>query len=111
MGRLPVIEGPGTNSRAIGRDHNVYGFNMWLAGGGLKSGHIHGATDEFGFEAIEDRVGPADYLATISHLLGLDPNRLTFSNGARENSFLDGQSCRIVKEILKSPLATVKQPA
>ena len=101
MGRLPTIQGQGTNRRTVGRDHNVYGFSTWFAGGGFKAGHVHGATDEFGFEAIEGRVGPADYLATLSHLFGLDHNRLTFHSAGREHSLIDGQECRVVKEILR----------
>jgi len=77
MGRLRVIEGKGMN-----RDR-----------------------DEFGFEAIQDRVGPPDYLATLAHQFGLDYEHLNFQNGAGEESFLDGQSSRIVKEILNSPPA------
>jgi hypothetical protein len=104
MGRLPVIQGKGRNRATVGRDHNVYGFSTWLAGGGFKAGHIHGATDEFGLNAVEGRVGPADYLATLVHQFGLDHEHLSFpTGGGGEESFLDGQSSRIVREILNSP--------
>ena len=59
-----------------GRDHNHYGFTMWLAGGGVKGGHVHGATDEFGFQAVEDKVHVHDLHATILHLLGFDHETL-----------------------------------
>ncbi len=103
MGRLPVIQGKGTNRRTVGRDHNVYGFSTWLAGGGFKRGHIHGATDEFGFKAIEGRVGPADYLATLAHQFGLNPEDIVFESAGRKHSLIDGQEYRIVNEILRRP--------
>ena len=68
---------PGSNAGKInGRDHNHYGFTLWLAGGGVKKGHIHGATDEFGFKAVVDPVHPHDLHATILHLLGFDHETL-----------------------------------
>ncbi|GIW80857.1 MAG: hypothetical protein KatS3mg105_2664 [Gemmatales bacterium] len=103
MGRLPVIQGNGTNKAVVGRDHNVYGFSMWLAGGGFKAGYVHGETDEFGFQAVKDRVGPADYLATLACLFGLDAEQVVYNDGFRENSLMDGQKFRIVSEILKNP--------
>jgi len=81
FGRTPTVElpAPGTNKGlGRGRDHNNHGFSIWLAGGGVKGGHVHGATDEFGFKAIEGRVSINDLHATILHLLGLDHTRLTF---------------------------------
>jgi hypothetical protein len=81
FGRTPTVElpKPGSNAGTIsGRDHNHYGFTMWLAGGGVKGGHIHGATDEFGFQAVQDKVHVHDLHATILHLLGFDHERLTF---------------------------------
>lgn len=96
MGRLPVIQ----NEKNIGRDHNTYGFSMWLAGGGFKGGHIHGETDEFGHKAVTDIVNHYDYLATLLHLFGLDPERLTFKRNAREQTLLDGQGGRVVEELL-----------
>jgi hypothetical protein len=102
MGRLPVIQGNGTNRNSMGRDHNVYGFSMWLAGGGFKAGHIHGATDEFGFKAVEEPVGHADYHATLLHQFGLDPERLVFRLGTRDLRLPDGRHTgRIVRELLK----------
>ncbi|MGV3771263.1 MAG: DUF1501 domain-containing protein, partial [Verrucomicrobiales bacterium] len=78
FGRTPVSE------NGDGRDHNHYGFTMFMAGGGVKAGHIHGATDEFGFRAIEDRVSVHDLHATILHLLGLDHEKLTYRYSGRD---------------------------
>jgi adenine-specific DNA-methyltransferase len=79
FGRTPTVElpTPGANAGKVnGRDHNHYGFSMWLAGGGVKGGHVHGATDEFGFKAAEDPVHVHDLHATILHLLGLRPREV-----------------------------------
>lgn len=101
MGRLPVVQtgGSGTRDR-IGRDHNVHGFSMWLAGGGFKSGYVHGATDEFGHKAVTDRVSHLDYHATLLHLFGLDHQQLVFRYAGREQSLTDAQACRVVRELL-----------
>jgi hypothetical protein len=104
MGRLPVIQGRGDNRASAGRDHNVAGFSMWLAGGGFRAGYTHGATDEFGFKAIQDRVGPADYLATLAHLFGLDHQQIVYRHAGREHSLIDGQECRVVSELLNHPV-------
>jgi hypothetical protein len=100
MGRLPVIQND-TGPDRVGRDHNTYGFSMWLAGGGIKGGLVHGATDDFGYKTVKDPVSHSDYHATLLHLFGLDPKRLTWLRNAQERSLLDGQSCRVVKEILR----------
>jgi hypothetical protein len=96
MGRLPVVQ----NEKNIGRDHNTYGFSMWLAGGGVRAGHVHGATDELGHKALTDVVHHYDYHATLLHLFGLDGQRLTFARPGGTASLLDGQNGRIVREIL-----------
>ena len=70
FGRTPGAEG------ASGRDHHPYAFSIWMAGGGVKGGHVHGATDELGFHAVQDRHYVTDAHATVLHLLGLDPRRL-----------------------------------
>ena len=73
FGRTPTVELPnGSTGKINGRDHNHYGFTMWLAGGGVKGGYVHGATDEFGFQAVENQVHVHDLHATILHLLGFD---------------------------------------
>ena len=71
------------NEKTDGRDHNPYGFSMAFAGGGVKAGMTHGATDEFGLRAIEDRVHVHDLHATMLHLFGLDHKRLTFPRWSR----------------------------
>lgn len=77
FGRTPFSEG------ADGRDHNPYGFSMFMAGGGVRPGITYGATDEFGYHAIEDRMHIHDLHATILHLMGLDHERLTYHYGGR----------------------------
>jgi hypothetical protein len=95
FGRTPVAELPGLS----GRDHNHYGFSMWLAGGGVKGGHVHGATDEFGFAAVENKVHVHDLHATILHLLGFDHEKLTYRYAGRDFRLTDVYG-RVVKEIL-----------
>ncbi|MGE3806007.1 MAG: DUF1501 domain-containing protein [Gemmataceae bacterium] len=85
FGRTPVAELP----QLSGRDHNHYGFSMWLAGGGVKGGHVHGATDEFGFAAQEDKVHVHDLHATILHLLGFDHEKLTYRYAGRDFRLTD----------------------
>jgi hypothetical protein len=101
MGRLPVIQ----NEKNIGRDHNTYGFSMWLAGGGIRGGYVHGATDEFGHKAVENVVNHYDYHATLLHLFGLDPEALSFTRPTGVGTLLDGQPGRIVPEILQRPVS------
>lgn len=85
FGRTPVAELPALN----GRDHNHYGFSVWLAGGGVKGGTVYGATDEFGFRATENPVHVHDLHATILHLLGLDHERLTYRYAGRDFRLTD----------------------
>lgn len=99
MGRLPVIQNDAGRDK-VGRDHNTYGFTMWVAGGGFRQGCTYGATDEFGHHAVEDVVNHYDYHATVMHLLGLRPDELTYKRNAREETLLDGQPGRIIHEIL-----------
>jgi hypothetical protein len=98
MGRLPVIQGRG-NAKP-GRDHNTDGFSIWLAGGGVKAGHIHGATDEWGLTAVDQPVHHYDYLATVLHLFGLDANALTYKRNGRAETILNGQPGQVVKGVL-----------
>jgi hypothetical protein len=93
FGRLP------TNQGSVGRDHNPRGFTMWLAGGGAKGGQMYGATDEFGYNAVEDRVSVPDLHATCLHLLGLDHLKLTFRHMSRDMRLTD-VSGTVVKELL-----------
>jgi hypothetical protein len=93
FGRTPAAEG--TN----GRDHHPYGFTMWLAGGGVRGGLAYGATDEFGWDAVEDRVHVHDLHATILHLLGLDHEKLTYRHTGRDYRLTDVYG-NVVKGIL-----------
>ena len=93
FGRSPVAE------NGKGRDHHPKGFTMWLAGGGIKGGMTHGATDEFGYEAIEDRVSVPDLHATILHQLGMDHKRLTYRFGGRDYRLTD-VSGEVVRKVL-----------
>jgi hypothetical protein len=100
MGRLPVIQNDAGPARA-GRDHNTYGFSMWLTGGGIKGGSVYGQTDDFGHKAVVDVVTHHDYHATLLHLFGLDYKRLVYRRNGREQSLVDSQPCRVVHEILQ----------
>lgn len=95
FGRTPVAELPALN----GRDHNHYGFSMWLAGGGVKGGTVHGATDDFGFAAVENRVHVHDLHATMLHLLGFDHEKLTYRYAGRDFRLTDVHG-HVVKELL-----------
>ena len=76
FGRTPGAETRNGQLAGDGRDHHPHGFNVLLAGGGTKRGHVHGATDELGFHAVEGRHYVTDLHATVLHLMGLDPRRL-----------------------------------
>ncbi len=91
FGRTPTVELPNDAgvSVASGRDHNHHGFTVWMAGGGVKGGYVHGATDEFGFKAVEKRMHVHDLQATILHLLGLDHERLTYRHSGRDFRLTD----------------------
>jgi uncharacterized protein (DUF1501 family) len=84
FGRMPTFQ-----KGASGRDHNPHGFTVWLAGAGVKRGHAHGATDEFGYKAIEDVTTIYDLHATLLHLLGLDHRRLSFYHNGIERRLTD----------------------
>lgn len=92
FGRTPTVElpTPGQNAGKVnGRDHNHYGFTAWLAGGGVKGGMVYGATDEFGFQAVENRVHVHDLHATLLHLLGFDHERFTYRYAGRDFRLTD----------------------
>ncbi|MEZ6126438.1 MAG: DUF1501 domain-containing protein [Planctomycetaceae bacterium] len=92
FGRTPAVEMPkeGSNAGKInGRDHNHWGFTTWMAGGGVRGGYVHGATDEFGFKAVEDRVHVHDLHATILKLMGFDHERFTYHYAGRDFRLTD----------------------
>ena len=93
FGRTPVAQG-----KADGRDHNPEGFTMWMAGGGVKGGYAHGATDDYGYYAVENKVHVHDLHATLLHLLGLDHERLTYRHAGRDFRLTDVEG-HVVKEI------------
>ncbi len=83
FGRTPTSEG------AKGRDHNNHGFSVWMAGGGVKGGMAWGATDEFGFSAVEGKMHVYDLQATILHLMGLNHEKLTYRYSGRDFRLTD----------------------
>ncbi len=89
FGRTPTVELGGDGNPQQGRDHNHYGFSVWMAGGGIKGGTVYGATDEFGFRAVENPVSVHDLHATILHTLGFDHTRLTFRYSGRDFRLTD----------------------
>lgn len=99
FGRTPTVELSGAGKPQMGRDHNHYGFSVWMAGGGIRGGTVHGATDEFGFKAEKDPVSVHDLHATMLHLLGLDHQRLTYRYAGRDFRLTDVHG-RVVGEIL-----------
>ena len=102
FGRTPTVELPkeGANQGKInGRDHNHHGFTMWLAGGGIKGGTVYGATDEFGFQAVEKRMHVHDLHATMLHLLGFDHEQFTYRYAGRDFRLTDVHG-RVIHDIL-----------
>jgi uncharacterized protein (DUF1501 family) len=88
-----------TSEGGNGRDHNHWGFTTWLAGGGVKGGMAYGATDDFGFRAVQDKVHIHDFHATLLHLLGFDHERLTYRHAGRDFRLTDVYG-RVVHELL-----------
>jgi hypothetical protein len=93
FGRTPFAQG------SDGRDHNPFGFSAWMAGGGVKGGVVHGATDEYGYKAVEGKAEMHDLHATMLHLLGVDHERLTFRWGGRDMRLTDVHG-HVIKEVL-----------
>jgi hypothetical protein len=96
FGRQPVSQG------SDGRDHNRHAFSLWLAGGGFKPGHVHGATDDFSYRAVQDVVRVCDLHATLLHALGLDHRRLTYPHDGRNDGLTDADvtGARLVPDLL-----------
>lgn len=102
FGRTPAVELPkkGKNKgRVNGRDHNHYGFTVWMAGGGVRGGHVHGATDDFGYQAVENRVHVHDLHATVLHLMGFNHEELTYRYAGRDFRLTDVHG-RVVSELI-----------
>ena len=97
FGRTPMEES--RKEESLGRGHHHFGFSMWMAGGGVKPGITHGATDELGMHAVKDRVSHHDLHATILHLLGLDHKRLTFRHNSRDFRLTDVYG-NVVRELI-----------
>jgi len=83
FGRTPFAQG------SNGRDHNPFGFSMWMAGAGVRGGTVYGATDEFGYKAVENRAEIHDLHATMLHLMGVDHEKMTFRSGGRDMRLTD----------------------
>ena len=94
FGRMPTFQ-----KGASGRDHNPYGFTVWMAGAGVKAGFSYGATDEFGHEAAENVSTVYDFHATILHLLGLDHQRLTYYHNGIERRLTDVHG-HVIQDVL-----------
>jgi uncharacterized protein (DUF1501 family) len=99
FGRTPSVEVSGLVKVQNGRDHNNHGFSVVLAGGGIKGGMTYGATDDFGFKAIENPLHPHDLQATILHLFGYDHTKLTYRYSGRDFRLTDVEG-EVVKGIL-----------
>jgi hypothetical protein len=99
FGRTPTVELNDAGAAKAGRDHNPYGFSMWLAGGGVKGGTVYGATDEFGFKAVQNIVHVHDLHATVLHLLGFDHEKFTYRYAGRDFRLTDVYG-KVVKGIL-----------
>ncbi len=93
FGRTPFAQG------SDGRDHNQYGFSMWMAGGGIKGGTIYGATDEFGYKVVENKAEIHDLHATMLHLMGMDHERVTYRFGGRDMRLTDVHGV-VLKDVL-----------
>jgi uncharacterized protein (DUF1501 family) len=101
FGRTPTIDliDPSKPGKLNGRDHDHHGFTVWLAGGGVKGGHVHGATDDLGFAAVEGKMHVHDLHATMLHLLGFDHEKLTYRFAGRDFRLTDVAG-NVVREIL-----------
>jgi arylsulfatase A-like enzyme len=89
FGRTPVVEIGGGAAAQSGRDHNPFGFSVWLAGGGIRGGITYGTTDDFGFKVIDKPVHVHDLHATILHQLGIDHTKLTYNYSGRDFRLTD----------------------
>ena len=98
FGRLPMSQGTG---KGAGRDHGPNGFSVWMAGGGVKRGYVHGATDDIGFKAEQDKVSVHDLHATVLHLLGMNHRDLVYERQGLQERLTDQFPARVVSEVLE----------
>ena len=102
FGRMPIAQIPDRkNLSTAGRDHNPRGFSVWPAGGGVKAGTVYGATDELGYEAVENRVSVTDFHATLLHLLGMHHEGLYFEHNGLEEKLTSVFEARVVHELIQ----------
>jgi uncharacterized protein (DUF1501 family) len=99
FGRTPTAQVGGGGPQNAGRDHQASGFTMWMAGGGVRPGYVHGATDEFGFQATEKIVHVHDLHATILRLMGFDHEKFTYRYAGRDFRLTDVHG-NVVKELI-----------
>ncbi|MCA9132550.1 MAG: DUF1501 domain-containing protein [Planctomycetales bacterium] len=99
IGRLPVTQDHGSAETA-GRDHNGQGFSIWLAGGGVRGGMVHGQTDEFGHRAVENIVTPNDFQATVMHLFGLDHEQVAYPHRNQQQIVTAHRPAKVVHELI-----------
>lgn len=100
FGRTPAVEIPIGGGTPTGRDHNHHGYTVWLAGGGIKGGMAYGATDEFGYRAVENRVHVRDIHATMLQLMGFDHKRLTYRHAGLDFRLTGIEDAYVIREIL-----------
>jgi hypothetical protein len=100
FGRTPAVEIPIGGGNPTGRDHNHHGFTIWLAGGGVKGGFSYGATDDFGYKAVENRVHVHDLHATMLQLMGFDHRKLTYRHAGLDFRLTGIEEAKIVKDIV-----------
>ena len=96
FGRTPMFQGKG----GAGRDHHIKGFSMWMAGGGVKGGTSYGATDELGYNSVEDVVHVRDLHATMLHCVGIDSHRLSVKHQGLDSRLTGVEPARVIKQIL-----------
>ena len=101
FGRTPVVEvGGNTGGVQAGRDHNPFGFSVWLAGGGVKGGTVYGETDEFSYNIVKDPVHVRDLQATLLHQFGIDHDKFTFKYQGLDQKLVGVEKASVVKGIL-----------
>ncbi len=100
FGRTPAVEIPIGGGNPTGRDHNHHGFSIWMAGGGVKGGFAYGATDDFGYRAVEKRVHVRDIHATMLHLMGFDHKKLTYRHAGLDFRLTGLEDAKVITDVL-----------